>query len=148
MAPLSAAVHKVVERDRMLNSKTMTIALYILGVYHFLTGVFAYFGGGLFYALFVSHTGSFNPHFMADIGAAYMGAGLGLILAARIEKWRVPFAVPAVLFLGLHSLIHVVEIITGQLTNMQSTADMVTIIMPTAFVLLVVYVSNKMATKS
>ena len=129
----------------MLNTKIMTIALYVLGIYHLLTGVFAYFGGGLFYALFVSHTGPFNPHFVADIGSAYMAAGLGLLLAARIQKWRVPFAVPAVLFLGLHSLIHVVEIITGKLNSAQSAADMITIIVPTIFVVLIVYGSNKLA---
>lgn len=130
-----------------MKSKTMTFVLYILGVYHFATGVMAYFMTDFFYERFTAHTGPLNNHFLSDVGAAYLTAGLALLLAAYIEKWRIPFAVSAILFLGLHSLIHITEMATGQLQNMQITSDLVTVILPTAFVGIVIYYASKSAIK-
>ncbi len=130
-----------------MKSKTMTLMLYILGAYHFATGIMAYFMTGFFYERFTAHTGPLNEHFLGDVGAAYLTAGTALLLAAYIAKWRVPFAVSAVLFLGLHSLIHITEMVTGQLASMQVASDLVTVILPTAFVCLVIYYSVKSAEK-
>ena len=130
-----------------MKSKAMTIILYVLGAYHFATGIVAYFMTGFFYERFTAHTGPFNDHFLSDVGAAYLTAGLALMLAAYIEKWRVPFAVSAVLFLGLHSLIHIAEIVTGQLDGMQIASDLITVILPTAFVGAMVYYAAKSANR-
>jgi AhpD family alkylhydroperoxidase len=55
----------------------------------------------------VSATGSFNPHFVRDIGAAYLAAAL----ASGWAGWRGGRAamLPAAGFLGLHALIHLFE---------------------------------------
>ena len=128
-----------------MKSKAMTIVLYVLGAYHFATGIVAYFMTEFFYERFTAHTGPLNEHFLGDVGAAYMTAGLALLLAAYIDRWRVPFSVSAVLFLGLHSLIHITEMVTGQLDGTQTASDLVTVILPTVFVGVVVYYSVKLA---
>ena len=59
----------------------------------------------------VTKTGPFNPHFVKDIGAAYLTAGLGLAwLAARpLEVAARGAAMAGALFLVLHAGIHLVE---------------------------------------
>ena len=128
-----------------MKSKTVTLILYILGAYHFATGIVIYFMTNFFYEHFVSHTGPLNLHFLTDVGAAYITAGAALLLGAYIAKWRVPFAISALMFLGLHSLIHVTEIVSGQLSGQQALSDAATVILPTIFVALMIYVTLKMA---
>lgn len=60
----------------------------------------------------VAETGPLNPHFVRDIGAAYLAcAGAGLWLAADRRAW--PAALAAAGFLGLHGLIHLGEWLGG-----------------------------------
>jgi hypothetical protein len=54
----------------------------------------------------VPHTGPFNGHFIRDIGCAYLAAASGLALGVWKTRWLVPAALPALIFLGLHALIH------------------------------------------
>ena len=54
----------------------------------------------------VPHTGPFNAHFVQDVGCAYLAAALGLALAAWRAAWRVPGALCALAFLGLHGGVH------------------------------------------
>lgn len=60
----------------------------------------------------VSDTGPLNLHFVRDIGAAYLVAGL-----AFAWLWRTPTAWPAAFsgctFLALHALVHVGEMLAG-----------------------------------
>ncbi|MEE2692371.1 MAG: hypothetical protein VX640_12605 [Pseudomonadota bacterium] len=54
----------------------------------------------------VVDTGPFNPHFVADIGAAFIAAALGLAARAwRDGLW--PAAAAGSAFLVFHALIHV-----------------------------------------
>lgn len=68
----------------------------------------------MWYALIpgVTETGPLNPHFVRDIGAAYLIAG-----AAFAWMWRNAKAWPAALaggaFLALHALVHVGEMLAG-----------------------------------
>jgi AhpD family alkylhydroperoxidase len=56
----------------------------------------------------VAATGPFNEHFVLDIGAAYLAAALSLALAVvRLERAA---ALPALCFLGLHALVHLVPL--------------------------------------
>lgn len=60
----------------------------------------------------VSDTGPFNPHFVADVGAAFLIAGLALIARAwRPQFW--PAALAGAGFLCAHALIHVAGLIGG-----------------------------------
>jgi len=54
-------------------------------------------------------TGPFNPHFVRDIGAAYLAAVLGFVWFAWRPRQGWPALVAAALFLTLHAAIHVYD---------------------------------------
>lgn len=86
----------------------------ILGAAGAVNGLFMLADGARWYAMTpgVTHTGPYNPHFVADIGAAFLASGLAFLARAwRPRYW--PAAVAGVGFIGLHALIHVFEIATG-----------------------------------
>ena len=75
----------------------------------------------------VPDTGPFNLHFVQDVGAAFLMAGLGL--AAR--AWRPiywPAAAAGAGFLAAHALIHLVLIVAGH--DHHATADLTLVILP------------------
>ena len=75
----------------------------------------------------VTHTGPFNPHFVQDIGVAFLVAGLGL--AAR--SWRPalwPAAVTGAAFLAAHGLIHLADIFKGHVES--PTLDIAAVVTP------------------
>ena len=58
----------------------------------------------------VTRTGPFNPHFVKDIGAAYLVAGAAFAwLAARATPAARGAAAAAAAFLGLHAAVHLAE---------------------------------------
>lgn len=61
----------------------------------------------------VTDTGPFNPHFVRDVGAAYLlcGGAFGWLIRDAARAW--PAALGAALFLLLHGLIHVAEFAFG-----------------------------------
>jgi hypothetical protein len=79
-----------------------------------------------------SETGPYNPHFIEDIGAAFLVSGLAL--AAR--TWRTPYwpaAVAGAAFLAVHGLIHLAGIVTGH--DAHATFDLVAVVLPSALAL-------------
>jgi hypothetical protein len=77
----------------------------------------------------VSETGPYNPHFVQDIGAAFLVAGLAL--AARAWQPRYwPAAVAGSAFLAAHALIHFAAIVAGQ--DHHATTDLIAIVLPSA----------------
>ena len=54
----------------------------------------------------VPSTGAFNPHFVRDIGAAYLAAVLGLAWFAWRPAQGWPALVAGAVFLSLHAAIH------------------------------------------
>ena len=61
----------------------------------------------------VPHTGPFNPHFVKDIGCAFLGSAFGLGLAAWRPAWTTPAVLVGSFFLAAHALVHVAETIEG-----------------------------------
>ena len=61
----------------------------------------------------VTATGPFNPHFVKDIGAAYLvvALGLGWFAARPREGWGA--AVAGAAFLSLHALVHLADAFGG-----------------------------------
>ena len=57
----------------------------------------------------VTATGAYNPHFVRDIGAAYLvtAGGLAWFAARPVQGW--PALVAAAAFLVLHAVIHVYD---------------------------------------
>ena len=57
----------------------------------------------------LAHTGPFNPHFVSDIGVAYVVASLALLARAwRPRYW--PAAIAGAAFMCGHAIIHVFDI--------------------------------------
>src|SRR5689334_20343259 len=80
----------------------------------------------------VGETGPFNPHFVQDVGAAFLVAGLALAARAwRPAYW--PAAVAGSGFLAAHALIHLVMIASGH--DHHAAADLAAVIVPAALAL-------------
>jgi hypothetical protein len=63
----------------------------------------------------VPHTGPFNAHFVRDIGVAYLVAALGFGWCALNAGRSHTVHLGLTLFFVGHALIHLIEILTGQL---------------------------------
>lgn len=75
-------------------------------------------------------TGPFNPHFVRDIGCAFLTVGIALVWAARAPRDRVPLAVTAAIFLVLHALLHVWDTGTGALDPHHVLLDLPGVYLP------------------
>ncbi len=65
----------------------------------------------------VPDTGPFNPHFVRDIGCAFLTVGIALIVAARSTRMRLPLAGTAAVFLAAHALLHIYDTAVGNLPS-------------------------------
>ena len=106
----------------------------ILAIFNALNGLAMHFAGPAWYAAVpgASETGPYNPHFVQDVGAAFLVAGLALAARAwRPVYW--PAAVAGSGFLVAHALIHLVMIVTGH--DHHVTADLAAVVVPAALAL-------------
>jgi hypothetical protein len=79
----------------------------------------------------VAQTGPFNPHFVRDIGAAYLVAGATLLWFA-IDRGARPAAQAGAAFLGLHALIHLWDAAAGREHTHQLLIDLPAVFLPPA----------------
>ncbi|MGD9980479.1 MAG: hypothetical protein AB7H66_10415 [Hyphomonadaceae bacterium] len=89
-----------------------------LGIFSALNGVFMLADGARWYDTIpgVPHTGPFNPHFVADIGVAYLVSSLALVARAwRARYW--PAAVAGAAFMTGHAVIHLLDVISERTGN-------------------------------
>lgn len=77
----------------------------------------------------VAETGPFNPHFVRDIGAAYLVAGLAVIWFA-IDRLARPAALAAAAFLAFHALVHLWDAVAGREHAHQLLVDLPTVFLP------------------
>lgn len=63
----------------------------------------------------VPDTGPFNPHFVRDIGVAYLTLALATAAAARWLGHALPLLAVVTLYLGLHALLHLWDVAAGRL---------------------------------
>jgi len=78
----------------------------------------------------VPDTGPFNPHFVRDIGCAFLTIGAALVWAALDHSARMPLAVVSALFLALHGLLHVYDTVTGALDHTHWWLDLPGVYLP------------------
>lgn len=83
----------------------------------------------------VPDTGPFNPHFVRDIGCAFLTAGAGLIWAARSNRYRLPLVAMSTVFLGSHALLHVYDTSVGNLPSNHWGLDLAGVYLPAAVLL-------------
>jgi hypothetical protein len=63
----------------------------------------------------VPDTGPFNPHFVRDIGCAFLTVGIALVWAGFDRVARPPLVAVAALFLFAHGVLHIYDTATGAL---------------------------------
>ena len=85
----------------------------------------------------VPQTGPFNPHFVRDIGAAYLVSGAALAWFAFDRAARAA-AIAAAAFLTLHALIHLWDATAGQERAHRLLADLPTVFLPAALAIWIV----------
>jgi peptidoglycan/LPS O-acetylase OafA/YrhL len=110
----------------------------ILAVLTVLNGSMMLFAGPAWYANVpgASDTGPYNPHFVQDIGAAFLVAGLALAARAwRPRYW--PAAVAGAGFLVAHALLHLLMILSGH--DHHALIDLVAVVLPSALALYSVF---------
>lgn len=72
----------------------------------------------------LQHTGPFNPHFVADIGVAYLVASLALLARAwRPRYW--PAAAVGAAFMCGHAIVHVLDIVAERTGNVNVDVGLV-----------------------
>lgn len=87
--------------------------LLLLGAGAVVNGLFMLFTSEGWFTRIAADTGPFNVHLVQDVGAAYVTAGIASFWAARAPFFRLPLATSAALFIGIHGLIHVFEVLGG-----------------------------------
>lgn len=87
--------------------------LLLLGAGTVVNGLFMLLTSEGWFTRIAAYTGPFNVHLVQDVGAAYLTAGIAALWAARAPAFRLPLATSAALFLGIHGLIHLVEVARG-----------------------------------
>jgi hypothetical protein len=106
----------------------------ILAIPTVLNGLAMLAAGRLWYETVpgVTDTGSYNPHFVQDIGAAFVVAGLALAARAwRPRYW--PAAVAGAGFLAVHALLHLIIMAGGH--SRYPAFDLLAIVLPSAIAL-------------
>jgi hypothetical protein len=99
-------------------------------------GVHMLFDPAGWYALVpgVPETGPLNPHFVRDIGCAYVVTGAAFAWLAIDERAR-PAALMAAMFLSLHALVHVADMIAGRAHAEHAAATFAAVFVPAALAL-------------
>lgn len=87
--------------------------LLLLGAGATVNGLFMLFTSEGWFTAIAAYTGPFNVHLVQDVGAAYVTAGIASLWAVRAPAFRLPLAASAALFIGIHGLIHLVEVARG-----------------------------------
>jgi hypothetical protein len=85
----------------------------------------------VWYALYpgVAATGPFNPHFVRDIGAAYLVSG-GALVGFAIDARARMAALAGAAFLSLHALVHLADLALGRESPAHLLVDLPAIFAP------------------
>jgi hypothetical protein len=87
-------------------------------------------------------SGPLNVHFVRDIGCAYLAAACGVVLGVVRREWLVPGAVTALVFIGGHALVHLVEGLAGQADGLGVT-DLLGIYGPPLVLIVALFVATR-----
>lgn len=88
---------------------TLRIAILVVAAVNLATGVFAAVAPGAFYDQIGTY-GAENGHYVGDVAAFYLAAGVGLLVAANRPPWRVPVLAVVALWWALHALNHLGDV--------------------------------------
>jgi uncharacterized protein YjeT (DUF2065 family) len=114
-----------------MRSAFMTWPALVLGAAGVLNGLYMLVAPEAWYHAVptVPGTGPFNPHFVRDIGCAYIAAGASLVWLWRDAKaW--PAALAGSVFFVLHALTHVWDLLAGREEPVHFAIDTVLVVIP------------------
>ena len=83
----------------------------------------------------VAGTGPANPHFIRDIGCAYLVVALSLFWLAKTPRQAWPAALAGGAFLAFHALVHLWDSLAGRESFGQLVKDLPTVFLPAILVL-------------
>ena len=89
----------------------------------------------------VTQTGPFNPHFVRDIGAAYLVAAAALIWFAASPKAQSAVQAGAA-FLTLHALVHVWDAVAGR-EHAHQLIDLATVFLPSVLAIWIAWPAHQ-----
>lgn len=116
----------------------MKSLLLLIGIIANAAGLLAFVAPLQFFDWFADYTGEPNPHLIRDVGAAYITVGVSLMLAAQARRFRFPLLLSSAVFLSLHAVGHILDLITGQVALSHLIVDTLQIFGPA---LLVIYLA-------
>jgi hypothetical protein len=93
----------------------------------------------------VVETGPYNPHFVRDIGAAYLVTAAGLAWFAWRQRQGWPALVAGAAFLSLHAAVHVYDAACGTEPLQMIARDLAGVFLPAALALLIAVIHAKEA---
>ena len=91
------------------------VLLLVLGIGSLANGVWMLLDTVRWFGLIAVDTGDLNPHLVRDVGAAYVMVGVALTWAALRPGLRLPLTATATVFLTLHAVTHVYDLLVGAL---------------------------------
>jgi len=89
----------------------------------------------------VTQTGPFNPHFVRDIGAAYLVAAAALIWFAANPKAQSAVQAGAA-FLTLHALVHLWDAVAGR-EHAHQLIDLATVFLPSVLAIWIAWPAHQ-----
>src|SRR5918995_2051738 len=92
-----------------MSERAVRIAIIAVAAVNLATGLFAAIAPGTFFEE-IGPYGAENGHYVCDLAAFYLAAGLGLVIAAGRPSWRVPMLAIAAVWWALHALNHLGDI--------------------------------------
>ena len=78
----------------------------------------------------VPDTGPFNPHFVRDIGCAFLATGAALVWAFFSPRFRLPLVSIGALFLAAHAILHAYDTLRGALGHDHWLLDLPGVYLP------------------
>ncbi len=123
------------------------VLLLFLGVGSVANGAWMTLDASGWFGAIASDVTPFNLHFVRDVGAAYLAAGVALVWAAWRPGWRFPLVGVATVFHGLHAFGHVRETASGELASFHWLTDLPGVYLP-ALLLVAMVVAFRQETPS
>jgi hypothetical protein len=83
--------------------------LLVAGIFQVATGLLALIAPGTFFDE-IGRYGVENLHYVGDVGAFNLAAGVGLLVAAQRPSWRVPILAVGAVWFAAHAINHAFDI--------------------------------------